>query len=582
MATDLARLVVRMEAQTAKYQKELEKANKKLSGFERRQKKSLANISKGFKVLGTAIAAVGIGRLLGKVTRATAAQEQATAQLAQGLKSTGEAAGFNLQQLLDYATELQRVTTFGDEQLIEASAQLVTFTQLQGDEFKRTLELAGDLSTRFGTDLKSSVIQLGKALNDPIANLSALSRSGIQFSKAQKDLIKSLIETGKAAEAQRVILQELEVQFGGSARAARDTFGGALSGLSNAFGDLLEAKSGLPAAKESLEELTATLSRPETIAAFDAFVTGMVKLSALSASGLTGFVTQIGRIAAFFNDGLVAADDLARVISEKQAEILRLQQTASKSRSNAASNRISELRQEITELQRKFDLINSITELPGADGTGGKKSEQRGAANAPVFKKVPNVTLEELTGKDLDPLKKKTDTAVAMFEEGFKELDGIVNDRTQNMAEGISGALTQGFTGGFDGILQGFTDLIADMLIQWAQSGITSLLTGFLGPGVGAAAGGGGFLSGLLGFNSGGSFMVGGQPGVDSNLVAFRATRGERVTVDAAGQQSASGGAVHIHVNAIDTQSAAQFLNSNRGAIYSAARAAAGDQGRAL
>jgi len=92
-----------------------------------------------------------------------------------------------------------------------------------------------------GTDLKSAAIQLGKALNDPIANLSALSRSGIQFSKSQKAMVKELVESNKMVEAQKIILAELDTQFGGSARAARDTMGGALSALGNKFGDLFEA-----------------------------------------------------------------------------------------------------------------------------------------------------------------------------------------------------------------------------------------------------------------------------------------------------------------------------------------------------
>src|SRR3546814_4273112 len=35
--------------------------------------------------------------------------------------------------------------------------------------------------------------------------------------------------------------------------------------------------------------------------------------------------------------------------------------------------------------------------------------------------------------------------------------------------------------------------------------------------------------SGLPGFATGGSFRVGGAPGIDKNLVAFRATRGEKI-----------------------------------------------------
>lgn len=49
-------------------------------------------------------------------------------------------------------------------------------------------------------------------------------------------------------------------------------------------------------------------------------------------------------------------------------------------------------------------------------------------------------------------------------------------------------------------------------------------------------------LKGLLGFASGGSFTVGGGGGTDSQVVAFRATPGEQVTVKTPAQQAAGGG----------------------------------------
>ena len=44
--------------------------------------------------------------------------------------------------------------------------------------------------------------------------LRALARPGIQFNEAQEDVIKSLVAKGQNAEAQRIILAELEKQFG--------------------------------------------------------------------------------------------------------------------------------------------------------------------------------------------------------------------------------------------------------------------------------------------------------------------------------------------------------------------------------
>jgi hypothetical protein len=77
-----------------------------------------------------------------------------------------------------------------------------------------------------------------------------------------------------------------------------------------------------------------------------------------------------------------------------------------------------------------------------------------------------------------------------------------------------------------------------------AQKGI-ELLFNFVTGGAGSLAGGGGLFGGivsgvgkLLGFAHGGSFAVGGSGGIDSQLVAFRASPGERVTVTPPGREA--------------------------------------------
>lgn len=191
---------------------------------------------------GIGLATVSIGLAvgaLGKMIRNTSIQDAAMAQLNSGLESTGHSAGFTADELSGLAAQMQKTTMFGDESVIQMQALLLTFTNIK-ETLPDTTRAVADMATRMGTDLKSAAIQLGKALNDPIANLSALSRSGVQFTTVQKDLIKSLWETGQQAEAQRVILAELDNQFGGSAKAARDTLGGSLKALSNNFNDLFE------------------------------------------------------------------------------------------------------------------------------------------------------------------------------------------------------------------------------------------------------------------------------------------------------------------------------------------------------
>jgi hypothetical protein len=203
---------------------------------------NIKSVEESSLAMNAALAAAAVATIatITKAVNAYARQEQAILQLEQRIKSTGGAAGLTGDQLTSMAAGLQKVTTFGDEAIIEMQSLLLTFKEIQGPQFERSTEAILNVAQAMGTDLKSAALQVGKALNDPVGQMSALSRSGIQFSKEQKELIKTLVETNKTAEAQNIILEELDSQFGGAARAAREGTG-AITAASNAVGDLWEA-----------------------------------------------------------------------------------------------------------------------------------------------------------------------------------------------------------------------------------------------------------------------------------------------------------------------------------------------------
>ncbi len=89
--------------------------------------------------------------------------------------------------------------------------------------------------------MKASAIQLGKALNDPTKGVTALSRVGVTFTQQQKDQIKALQESGDTMGAQKVILKELQKEFGGSAKAAGDTFAGKVKHLRDVWDGFVES-----------------------------------------------------------------------------------------------------------------------------------------------------------------------------------------------------------------------------------------------------------------------------------------------------------------------------------------------------
>lgn len=251
----------------------------------------------------------------------TIRQEQALAQVEARIKSTGGAAGFTTEQLADMASELQKVTNFGDEAILEAQSLLLTFTPVKGEVFERTTKAVLNLATATGQDLRSSVQQLGKVLSDPVSRLGELSRIGIILTESQEELVKQFVETGDLARAQAVILDELQVEFGGAAVAARDTFGGAVESLGNAWGDLLEGKGGLNNSKEDIEELTSILQDPQTVEGINNIISGIATslgVLAKAGAGIANAAADLGRISAINFGGLDELTELEARIEQLQ------------------------------------------------------------------------------------------------------------------------------------------------------------------------------------------------------------------------------------------------------------------------
>ncbi|KKN14484.1 hypothetical protein LCGC14_0995550, partial [marine sediment metagenome] len=220
-----------------------DKSGKSLTGAFKKVRASLNSAAKAAASaaikFGAVAAAAGAAALAAGAIKAinlARVQIKAEQQLAAVLKSTGNAAGVTAKELLAQASALQQVTNFGDETTISAQAMLLTFTKIGRDVFPQTTEAVLNIATAMKTGLKEAATLVGKALNDPIKGLTALTRVGITFTEAQKEQIKAFEETGQTMRAQTVILKELEVQFGGSARAIADP----LIQLKNTIGDVGE------------------------------------------------------------------------------------------------------------------------------------------------------------------------------------------------------------------------------------------------------------------------------------------------------------------------------------------------------
>lgn len=200
---------------------------------------SMATLAKGF-------AAVGGGALLGMFIAETVAAQNELAQLNAALKSTGQAAGFNSKQLTDMADKMAKATIQSSGEIVNAQTRLLSYTSIVGENFPRALQLAIDQSVRLGENITQSAETIGKALEYPTEGISALTKQGFRFTEQQKDMLASLVEGGRLAEAQAMVMGVMEESYAGAGKAARETLGGALIGLKESFNDLLgsQAQSG--------------------------------------------------------------------------------------------------------------------------------------------------------------------------------------------------------------------------------------------------------------------------------------------------------------------------------------------------
>lgn len=170
-------------------------------------------------------AIAGATAVIATSLRAFAEQELAVNKLNQALKNQGLFSKTASQDLLNFASALQKTTTFSDETIIGMQALLTTFG-LAGQPLKDTTKAALDLATGLGIDLRTATLILGKAA---VGETSTLARYGIKIS-----------ENIPVSERFAAVLDQVNARFSGAAVAATNTYAGQVEQLKNKFNDLQE------------------------------------------------------------------------------------------------------------------------------------------------------------------------------------------------------------------------------------------------------------------------------------------------------------------------------------------------------
>lgn len=210
--------------------KGLRQATQDIDKFSAKAKKQFNGMAAAGRKLalglaGAAVATVAIGKTLITAGETALTSNARINQIAQSMGLFGDATAQVSQRLIEYAETTARATGVDQNSIKATQAKLLTFSELGksanevGGAFDRATTAAIDLAAAGFGEATSNAAQLGKALQDPIKGLTALTRSGVTFNKTEQDRIKTLVESGKVGEAQALILSAIETQVGGTAEA---------------------------------------------------------------------------------------------------------------------------------------------------------------------------------------------------------------------------------------------------------------------------------------------------------------------------------------------------------------------------
>lgn len=213
------------------------KAKIKIEADTKQATKGLKDVGKSVDSLGQKFVKFGVGLLgvvaalrviTGAVTssiRAFIVQEDAVNKLDAALASLGAEGKVVSKNLQDLASEMQKVTKFGDELTISALAQLAAFTKNE-EEIQVLIKASADLAQGQGISLASAASLVGRSF---ATSTNALTRQGVELDAV-------------AGSTERLfqISEEIAKLYGGQALAATLTLSGAFERLQNAVGDSAE------------------------------------------------------------------------------------------------------------------------------------------------------------------------------------------------------------------------------------------------------------------------------------------------------------------------------------------------------
>jgi len=406
------------------------------------------------KSLAPLVLLTGTVTTLGKGLKVFSDRQRDVSILSQGLsRLKGGTASLN--DLNEAADRLGKQTLFNQEDFTRGFNLLTSFKAIGVDAYTRVAESAADIAQVNQVDVKTSFMQLAKALQDPKRNLAALNRSGIAFTENERKKINALMESNKVTEAHAMILGIVEGSYKDLAKAGAKGFAGDVDSLGESFNDFAEAlgQALIPVVQPIVRGLTSLfeiLSKiPTSVTTITLAIAGSsglvyaikILMGSIKALNLTLMLNPWYALAAGVTVATVAIFQAATANSRFAQEIA------------SGTRPLEEAVEKITALDKKIkDLEDSLDERRGRDKSATNKLIARLKKERELYEQAIK-DFNKLSGSNINPLTGLEDAT----------------DRVAVKWETIKETIASGLTSAIEGLIAG-TKTLGESLAGIAKS----------------------------------------------------------------------------------------------------------------
>lgn len=384
------------------------KATEQQAAAQSRLDRVSAGLGRQFRALGAAIIAAFSIRAISSFIKTSIAAYDKQVQAERRLFFALEGRQDMYNRLTRQASNLQKVTTFGDEQIIGVQA----FLAVQGrteDQINRTIQAAIGLSTVMGVDIQTAAVQLSGTFEGVTGRLSRLDGRIKDLSQEQlkngaavdilaekyKGLAEEAAKAGLGQTKQiKNIIVDIKEAFGG---AIMRNISGALGTVKNLFSDIRESVSTTPIdeirrQQKEFEILSKSIMQPNlSMERRMELIERMRTLEPNFLKDIDAETASIEQLTRAYQDSLQAFRDRIEAQDFQIKMELRQQQIAEKSleiddfRARAAYN-LKEVTDETNNSERAFmKFVTVVTDagsnllsfMPNADNVRVKTGEMQ-------------------------------------------------------------------------------------------------------------------------------------------------------------------------------------------------------------